>query len=62
MFIVAYTTKEGDTHNDFYSVHETLEEAKLEYEPLLEDTSVYTASICGVIESTDYSPSENLKI
>ena len=40
-------------HSD-WSTHETLEEAQKEYENLLDCSSIYTASICSVIESTDY--------
>ena len=48
-------------HSD-WSTHETLEDAQKEYENLLDCPQIYTASICGVIESTDYSPIQNLKI
>ena len=48
-------------HSD-WSTHETFEEAKTEYQFLLDCPSIYTASICSVIESTDYSPAENNKI
>ena len=67
MYIVAYVVREAKPdgglfeHSD-WSAHETLEEAQKEYEFLLDSHSLYTASICSVIESTDYSPTQNLKI
>ena len=45
-----------------WSVHESLIDAEEEYQDLLEHPSTYSASICSVIKSTDYSPAENNKI
>jgi len=67
MYIVVHVMRELNPdgslfqHSD-WSTHETLEEAQKEYENLLDCSSIYTASICSVIESTDYSPAENNKI
>jgi len=67
MYIVAYVVREANPdgslfeHSD-WSTHETLEDAQKEYQFLLDCPSIYTASICSVIESTDYSPTQNLKI
>ena len=67
MYIVVHVMKELNPdgslfeHSD-WSTHETLEDAQKEYQNLLDCPSIYTASICGVIESTDYSPIQNLKI
>ena len=67
MYIVVHTLKpdwkdEGSSFTSDWSTHETLEEAQKEYQFLLDCPQIYTASICGVIESTDYSPIQNLKI
>jgi len=67
MYIVTYTMREERPDRTFFqhsdwSVHEALEDAEEEYQNLLEHPSTYTASICGVIKSTDYSPAENNKI
>lgn len=67
MYIVVYVTREvkpdgGLFEHSDWSTHETFEDALKEYENLLDCPSIYTASICGVIKSTDYSPAENNKI
>lgn len=67
MYIVVYSVKQGRPDGYFFedsnwSTFETLEEAQKEYEALLDLDEIYTASICGVIKSTDYSPAENNKI
>ena len=67
MYIVVHVMKGEDPNGSFFehsdwSSHETLEEAQKEYQFLLDCPSIYTASICSVIESTDYSPTQNLKI
>lgn len=64
MYIIAYTTL-ADSENEAlsdWSTYETFEEAKEEYKALVDSSWIYSASICGVIESTDYSPAENNKI
>lgn len=63
MYIVVSTKLEEDQSftSDWYSF-ETIEEATLEYQLILDDSDTYTASICSVIESTDYTPSQNNKI
>jgi hypothetical protein len=67
MYIVVYSLREGRPDGSFFgdsdwSTHETLEEAQKEYEALLDHSSIYSASICSVVKSTDYSPAENNKI
>ena len=67
MYIIAYAIREVNPdgslfeHSD-WSTHETLEDAQKEYEALLDHSSIYSASICSVVKSTDYSPAENNKI
>ncbi len=39
---------------DFWQPHENLDQATKFYEALLEHSDIYTASICGVMRSTDY--------
>ena len=67
MYIVVHIMKpdgkdECSSFESDWSTHETLEEAQKEYQFLLDCPQICTASICGVIESTDYSPAENNKI
>lgn len=63
MYIVVSTRLEEDqSFTSDWNPFETIEEATLEYQLMLEDSAYYTASICSVIESTDYSPAENNKI
>lgn len=67
MYIVVYSVRQDRPDGSFFedsdwSTFETLEEAQKEYEALLDLDEIYTASICGVIKSTDYSPAENNKI
>jgi len=67
MYIVVYSVKQDRPDGSFFedsnwSTFETLEDAQKEYEALLDLDEIYTASICGVIKSTDYSPAENNKI
>lgn len=40
---------------DHWSVHESLSEAREEYQLLLKLPNLHSASVCGVIQSTDYS-------
>jgi len=67
MYIVVYSVRQYRPDGSFledsnWSTFETFEEAQKEYEALLDLDEIYTASICGVIKSTDYSPTENNKI
>ena len=67
MYIVTYIMKEERPDRTFFqdsdwSVHESLIDAEEEYQDLLEHPLTYSASICSVIKSTDYSPAENNKI
>lgn len=67
MYIVVYSVRQDRPDGSFFedsdwSTFEKLEEAQKEYEALLDLDEIYTASICGVIKSTDYSPAENNKI
>lgn len=61
MYIVAYTLNPTGSwqpttrrERDFWTAHETLEEARRHYRMLVRMDNLYTASICTVIESTDY--------
>lgn len=56
--IVAFTyldrTEKGNPKmHDAWTAHETLQEAQAAYDAAIE-AGAYTASICRVIESTDY--------
>lgn len=42
---------------DHYEVFETFEDAEAKYASIIKD-GIPTASICAVIQSTDYSPHE----
>lgn len=59
MVIVCWTTDEAKDHGYFHdhwqSFHD-LQAARDFYRELLNDNITYTASICGVIDSTDYEP------
>lgn len=46
----------GFVFQDSWETAETPEEARETYEKLLQDENLHSASITGVIESTDYSP------
>ena len=52
---------ECSSYESDWSTHETLEEAEKEYQYLLDCPQIYTASICGVIQSTDYDPLYNFR-
>lgn len=57
MYIVVKTIAEDndlDNSFDFWTVHDTLEEAEKEYEKVLKEEKLYTASITKVVKSTDY--------
>lgn len=61
MYIVVHTMKpdgkdECSSYESDWSTHETFDEAEKEYQFLLNCPQIYTASICSVIESTDYDP------
>ena len=43
---------------DLWVAHESLEDARTHYNALIALDEVYTVSICAVIESTDYTPTE----
>ena len=48
-------SKGSDVFTDHWEAHEKLDSAKAFYKMLIKRDDVYSASICGVIESTDYS-------
>lgn len=55
-YIVAYCTQktkeqEPQDHWEFFQDHE---DAILTYKELLDDSTTYVATICSVMESTDY--------
>lgn len=52
-YIVTWTTT--DKSSD-WAAHETRAAAEAQYKLLLADPSTYTASLCCVLESTDYTP------
>lgn len=59
MYIVVHTLKpdgrdECSSYESDWSIHETFEEAKTEYEFLEDSPLISTASICSILESTDY--------
>lgn len=45
----------NDNVEDRWTVHESLTEAQEEYWRLMKLPSLHSASVCGVIQSTDYS-------
>ena len=53
MFIVVWTNRQGV---DQYAAYETIEHARSWYAHVKGLAGTYTASICAVVESTDYSP------
>lgn len=57
MYIVVWLVKLDDGESrDIWVTHESLEDARTHYNALIAMKDVYTASICSVIASTDYSP------
>lgn len=59
MYIVVWTVRHDPRigpDQDHWTACETMEEAEAEYQHLVREDIVYTASICGVIKSTDYAP------
>ena len=56
MILLVWTTSPDKV--DDYVAHETMAEAKAAFKLLLDRDDVYSASICGVIDSTDYEPYE----
>lgn len=45
----------NDNVEDHWTVYESLSEAQEEYWRLMNLPSLHSASVCGVIQSTDYS-------
>jgi hypothetical protein len=56
MILVVYTVKQGSI--DKYEAHETIAEARERYDALILDESTYSASICAIVESTDYDKTQ----
>ena len=58
MYIVVSTIKPNNNNHegvsDNWTVHETLEDAKKEYNSIITIDTTYSASITKVIQSTDY--------
>jgi hypothetical protein len=55
MYLVVYSVKSPSGHTvDHYVACETMTEAENEYQVLVNQDTVWSASICGVIKSTDY--------
>lgn len=53
--IMAYTKKRKGRMVDRWCAYETYEEANTDFINLCEDEDTYTASLCMVVESSDYS-------
>lgn len=63
MYLVVWTTRERrdfapTIDTDHWEACETLAEARARYAELIEQADTYTASIAGVIDSTDYTPAK----
>ena len=58
MYIVCWMTKAG---RSYWSAIEDKADAQREYERLRDHPKTYTASIAGVIQSTDYGPAAEMK-
>lgn len=56
--IVVWTLGDWSDSQDFYEVFEDMAEAKTAYNKLFTAKNLLTASITGVIESTDYETYE----
>lgn len=56
MLIVAWTVEDAHgNHTDFWETRETMADAKAKYAEVSELENLYAASICGVLDSTDYA-------
>jgi hypothetical protein len=58
MYIVVYSLRQYRPDGSFFedsdwSTHETLEEAQKEYQALMDEDEIYTASICASICDLD---------
>jgi hypothetical protein len=59
MILVVYTMKRGRTAKyDNYEVFDTIAKARERYASLILDENTYIASICAVVESTDYDKTQ----
>ena len=54
MIIVCYMDWD---HKPNYETFETMEEAEVRYEKLVNASTIYSVSLCRVVKSTDYDPS-----
>lgn len=61
MYIVAYTLEGGVNEFSDYEAFDELKDAKARYDELLTKDSLYSVSIAGVMESTDYDTAKELK-
>ena len=52
--ILLVWTKQRNIKHDYYEAIESLSEAKERYDELIKFDDTYSASICSIIESTDY--------
>tara|TARA_R110000772_G_scaffold82412_1_gene174804 strand:+ start:1038 stop:1262 length:225 start_codon:yes stop_codon:yes gene_type:complete len=64
MFLVVWTDchkgrKDEPTYEDHWLAFESFIEATENYDKLLKLDEVYSASVCGVIQSTDFEGLEN---
>ena len=56
MILVVWIVKEDGDFIDQFVTCETMDKAEVVYQQLVKQDIVYSASICGVIKSTDYQP------
>lgn len=54
MYLVVATMTNGELYHDDYSSHEKLEDAQVAFDNLVSNDQTHTASICTVVESSDY--------
>ena len=60
MYLIVWSERNGHTVTDRWTVEETLTEATRVYERILADSSTWTVSICVPIQSTDYTPVDQI--
>ena len=53
-YLVAYVIKRESGHEDMFMTYDTLAEAMVSYQDIINWTDTYSCNICKVIKSTDY--------
>jgi hypothetical protein len=53
MTILCWTTKHDQLFTDYYTVFESINDAKIAYDNLINQQEVYSASLCKPIASTE---------